>query len=209
MAYVPNSIYFILFYFASNLDPSPLVVSRNMSLPTSQNLTLSSRETASRPRVGYTPSFDGVLNNGESWIARRRASEASLKPGNTSGRDVDSQQAAKASGIQEEREDGSSQKLDANIDDQSTYFSSSPQVLSEELQRFVLATDTHEPFKSPQGSQLSRTESPPETSYIRERIEALPPPGLLDLLAIEWSYKDPTGQIQGEELSVRDQQFAK
>jgi PERQ amino acid-rich with GYF domain-containing protein len=154
--------------------------------------------------VGYTPSFDGVLNNGESWVARRRTSEASLKPGNTLGRDVvDSLQGPKASGIQEEREDSSGQKPKSTIEDHSPYLSSSPHMLSDEPQ-FLLATDVHEPFA--QGRQLPRKESPSATLYPHERT---PPPGLLDLLAVEWCYKDPTGQIQGEESRARDQQFAK
>jgi PERQ amino acid-rich with GYF domain-containing protein len=193
---------FYLFYFVSNLDPTTLTVSRNPSLPTLQTPVISSRETA-RPRVGYTPSFDGVLNNGESWVARRRASEASLKLGNTLGRDV--VDASKVSGIHEEREDGSGHKLEVTIEDQSPYLSSSPHVLSEEPHQFLLATDVHEPLT--QGSQLPRKESPSATLYVHERTS--PPPGLLDLLAIEWSYKDPTGQIQGKESDARDQQFAK
>lgn len=166
-----------------------------------QNPAISS---IARPRVGYTPSFDGVLNNGESWVARRRASEASLKSGNTLGRDVvDSQQCSKASGIQEEREDSSGQKPKSTIETQSPYLSSSPHVLSEEPQ-FLLGAEVHEPFA--QGSQLSRKESPSAILYAHERTS---PPGLLDLLAVEWSYKDPTGQIQGEESRARDRQFAK
>lgn len=146
--------------------------------------------------MGYTPSFDGVLNNGESWVARRRTSEASLKSGNALGRDVqvvDSQQGSKASGIQEEREDSSCQKPKSTIEDHSPYLSSSPHILSDEPQ-FLHAVDVHEPFA--QGRQLPRRESPSGTLYAYERT---PPPGLLDLLAVEWSYKDPTGQIQGEE----------
>lgn len=197
------------FIFPPILDPTTLVVSRNPP-PTLQNPAQTSRETTSRPRVGYTPSFDGVLNNGESWVARRRASEASLKSGNAQGRDVvESQQAAKASGIQEESEDASGQKLQANIEDQSPYLSSSSYVLSEEPHQFVLGNGAHEPFKLSQNSQLPRKESPSSTVCVHERIEAPPPPGLLDLLAVEWSYKDPTGQIQGKELSTLDQLFAK
>jgi PERQ amino acid-rich with GYF domain-containing protein len=178
-----------------------LAVSRNPSLSTVQNSAISS---TARPRVGYTPNFDGVLNNGESWVARRRASDASLISGNTLGRDVvDSQQGSKASRIQEEREDSSGQKPKSTIEDHSPYLSSPPHVLSEEPQ-FLLATDVHEPFAH--GSELPRKDSPSATLYAHERT---PPPGLLDLLAVEWSYKDPTGQIQGEESRARDQQFAK
>ena len=178
-----------------------MAVSRNPSLSTVQSPAISS---TARPRVGYTPSFDGILNNGESWVARRRASEASLRSGNTLGRDaVDSQQCSKASGIQEEREDSSSQNPKSTIEDHSPYLSSSPHVLPEEPQ-YLLATDVHEPFA--QGSQFPRKESPSATLYAHEHT---PPPGLLDLLAVEWSYKDPTGQIQGEDPRARDQQLAK
>ena len=147
--------------------------------------------------MAYTPSFDGILNNGESWVARRRASETSLKSGNTPGRDV-----AKASGIQEEKEDNPGQKPEADIEDRSPNLSSSPHVLSEEPHQSVVVSNAHEHFKLPQDSQLSRNE------YVHEPIEA-PPPGLLDLLSVEWSYKDPTGQIQGRELSACHQQLSK
>ena len=174
-----------------------MAVSRNPSLSTQQSPAISS---AARPRVGYTPSFDGVLNNGESWVARRRTSEASLKLENTLGRDVvDSHQGPKASGIQEEREDSSGQKPE----DHSPYLSSPPHVLSEEPQ-FLLPTNVHEPFA--QGRQLPQRESPSAILYAHEHT---PPPGLLDLSAVEWCYKDPTGQIQGEKSRARDHQFAK
>lgn len=191
----------ILFYFSPKLDPTALAVSRNPTLSTQQNPAISS---TARTRVGYTPSFDGVLNNGESWVARRRTSEASLKSGNTLGRDVvDSQQGSKASGIQEERDDSSGQMAKTTNEDHSPYLPSSPHILSDEPQ-FLHATDVHEPFA--QVGQLPRRESPPATFYAHERT---PPPGLLDLSAVEWSYKDPTGQIQGEELRAHDRQFAK
>ncbi|KAF7367313.1 GYF domain-containing protein [Mycena sanguinolenta] len=51
---------------------------RKLSLSSTQG-PMSPRDTAlpsPRTRLGHTPTFDGVLNGGESWVARRRASEA-------------------------------------------------------------------------------------------------------------------------------------
>ncbi|KAJ7169427.1 hypothetical protein C8R46DRAFT_1264215 [Mycena filopes] len=56
---------------------------RKLSLSSTQ-VPLSPRDAAlpsPRTRLGHTPTFDGVLNGGESWVARRRASEAKLVAG--------------------------------------------------------------------------------------------------------------------------------
>ncbi|KAL0576818.1 kinesin-like protein, partial [Marasmius crinis-equi] len=57
-------------------DQAPTLAPRKLSLSGQQPLG-SPRDVGlpSPRRLGHTPSFDGVLNGGESWVARRRASE--------------------------------------------------------------------------------------------------------------------------------------
>lgn len=144
---------------------------------------MSPREASPRTKVGYTPSFDGVLNNGDSWVARRRT-EASMKTGNTPGREAsEKQQGPRSSGILEERED-------IKQEDSSFFTTSSPQARQYSAVVGGLdsgtSTNHHDGF-TPNGSINSRAYG----------ADIGPPPGLIDLAAIEWSYKDPTGQIQG------------
>ena len=144
---------------------------------------MSPREASPRTKVGYTPSFDGVLNNGDSWVARRRT-EASTKTGNGPGREVsENQQGSRSSGILEEKED-------LKQEDSSFLTTSSSQArqYSAVVGGLDSGTSTDHPDGfTPNGSINSRVYG----------ADIGPPPGLIDLAAVEWSYKDPTGQVQG------------
>lgn len=141
-----------------------------------------------RARVGYTPNFDGVLNNGDSWVARRRASEASLKSG-TATRDTGGEQVldGKAPEIREEEEDGNHElRKDNGNEPPSTPGESSSKAISDGIgfqdnniraDMTQLSIDTYNQLSEPANNG--------------------PPPGIPDLASIEWSYKDPSGQIQG------------
>ncbi|KAF7320163.1 GYF domain-containing protein [Mycena kentingensis (nom. inval.)] len=94
-----------------------------------------------RTRFGHTPGFDGVLNGGESWVARRRLSEAKAA---NAARDPETHE-ARTTDIREEDEDPPKQ---------------SP-------------PPAQEPAKQPE------------------------PPSQEVLAAVEWSYLDPQGQLQG------------
>ncbi|KAF8167830.1 hypothetical protein B0H34DRAFT_683221 [Crassisporium funariophilum] len=178
-------------------DPAMLVIPRKPSLSTLQTVALSPRDAPARTRVGYTPSFDGVLNSGESWVARRRASEASMKLGNASGRDViDNLQHTQGSGILEEKEGKNGSNLQLDHEGEGSYFPSSPNVVNERSRHHtpmgVASDKLNMANNHPHINKL-----PSSTVYGQERVEAGPPAGLVDLNAVEWSYKDPTGQIQG------------
>lgn len=155
-----------------------------------------------RTRVGYTPSFDGVLNNGESWVARRRASEASLKSGVGPSRDVNGEHShdGKASEIREEEEDHGSAAPTRNgqVRNNLRQPSPSPRVdtsasggaISSENQSIGIEAGIAQMSLGTNSS--NGLDSPGGTATIPG-----PPPGLLDVAAVEWSYKDPSGQVQG------------
>lgn len=156
-----------------------------------------------RTRVGgHTPGFDGVLGGGDSWVARRRASEASLKAGVVS-RESSGDHDGKTLEIPEEAEEevlnGSGQTK--HIPDGSA-------------QNQPLATSGTDPAASngalPKGSTVPGTGNldssmkhlsmNPNDSFVPDGNAAAangPPPGLVDYASVEWSYKDPSGQVQG------------
>lgn len=179
-------------------DQSPAPIPRKQSLSSLQQPLMTPRDAAvpsPRNRVGFTPNFDGVLNGGDSWVARRRASETSLRSGVGTSRDQGDQIDSKASEIREEEEDGG-RHLQAPEHVQEKQDVSRPH-----------ATSTTAP------SQCNNTTSLPDGqidmahpsigangSIVPEPVDNLtngPPPGLLDLASVEWSYKDPSGQVQG------------
>lgn len=147
-----------------------------------------------RTRVGYTPSFDGVLNGGEPWVARRRASEASQRPGGNPTSFVgEGDTHERTEGIKEEREEENDERrplqdpspggldnnssLENELGGQSTKGASS---LVHGVGSLSLNTNIPSPV-----------DGPPKHPGIGA------PPGLGDLGNIEWSYKDPTGTVQG------------
>lgn len=129
------------------------------------------------------------MSSGDSWVARRRASEASLKSGAGPSRDGggDTPQDVKTSEIREEEEDPNQLPI-----------------------RNMRLDESHQ--NSAIGSQADGKESAlPEVQGLGAHqspgINGTTTPGSLggsvsnagtpDLAAVEWSYKDPQGQIQG------------
>ncbi|KAF8061015.1 hypothetical protein FPV67DRAFT_1632041 [Lyophyllum atratum] len=169
------------------------------TIPRKQSLSslqpASPREAAlpsPRRASGYTSGFDGILSSGDSWVARRRASEASLKAGAGMSREGggDYQLDSKASNIREEEEDashrpaGNSRSTDAPREANRT---TDPQLTDPSGQRAiagVAALSLGSNGASVLGSVNNSTNSVPATAA-------------LDLANVEWSYKDPSGQIQG------------
>jgi len=146
---------------------------------------MSPREASPRTKVGYTPSFDGVFNNGDSWAARRRT-DVSVKTGNGPGREApEKQQGSRSSGIHEEKE-----HTKQSGENNSFFAISSPQ--ARQYSAVVGGMDC--------GTSLDRRDGFASNGSVNSRaygVDMGPPPGLMDLAAIEWSYKDPTGQVQG------------
>jgi PERQ amino acid-rich with GYF domain-containing protein len=150
---------------------------------------------APRNRVGFTPNFDGVLNSGDSWVARRRASESSLKAGVGTSRDQGDQLDNKASEIQEEEEDGGQQHQSqehgeekSGVSQQHATSITGPSQSSNNVSLLdgqTVATD------------MARLSIGANDSTVKNITSNGPPPSIPDLASVEWSYKDPSGQIQG------------
>ncbi|KAF9473191.1 hypothetical protein BDN70DRAFT_886092 [Pholiota conissans] len=176
-------------------DPAVLGLPRKPSLSALQAPAVSPRDVSPRTRVGYTSSFDGVLNSGESWIARRRPVETLVKAGNVASRETVE---IKASEIREENEEEQRIGSDAQQENQA-YFLSSPHLRTEEPQQYDAAGVAPDNSGSVVPATLVPPNGPPNSNQCANNthIGVGPPPGLVDLAAVEWSYKDPTGQIQG------------
>ncbi|KIK70410.1 hypothetical protein GYMLUDRAFT_32416 [Collybiopsis luxurians FD-317 M1] len=170
----------------------PSLTPRKLSL-TGQPPLLSPREAgmpSPRGRLGHTPGFDGVLNGGDSWVARRRASEgivtkASANPARDPGEDP------KEVEIREEDEEN-------NPDSQSK---PEPQPGPNDKENSIvsgLVLERPDNIESTIAQMAidapgqSATNSPASTS-----ASIGPPPPGIDLANVEWSYLDPQGQVQG------------
>jgi PERQ amino acid-rich with GYF domain-containing protein len=153
---------------------------RKLSLSSTQ-APLSPRDAAlpsPRTRFGHTPTFDGVLNGGESWVARRRASEAKAV-----ARDTDHHE-GRGSEIREEDED-------ANPD-------SGSNAIPQEIPQ-ATASPSHDP---PASTQPKTGDGSPHVQNGSDSVGSAvpngPPPGIRDLASVQWSYLDPQGQLQGQ-----------
>ncbi|GLB36523.1 putative GYF domain containing protein [Lyophyllum shimeji] len=177
-------------------DQPTLTIPRKQSFSSLQ--PASPREAAvpsPRRGSGYTSGFDGVLGGGDVWAARRRASEASLKAGTgaapQSGGDTSVD--GRALDIREEEEDtrqgpdGNSQ-TSANSQDPNSTTTSQPTVSS--------VSDGHDATVEMASLSLGANSSnlPGSLSAPPNSVPVVPP---VDPATVEWSYKDPSGQIQG------------
>jgi len=189
-------------------DPPPPTMPRKLSLSTGQAPLTSPRDIglpSPRTRVGLTPTFDGVLNGGESWVARRRTSEGLLRAGGSgTSRDLggEYQQDGKGSEIREEEENGHVVERKGEVHDkpsahqpsQSPHPDTSPSggdaskesILPENLTRNMGL------------AHLSLTGNCPSVDSLTSGSVIGSPPGLPDLASVEWSYLDPQGQVQGK-----------
>ncbi|KAK7064621.1 GYF domain-containing protein [Favolaschia claudopus] len=164
-----------------------LTAPRKLSLSNTQG-PMSPRDAAlpsPRTRIGHTPTFDGVLNGGESWLARRRASEAKA-----AARDTDPHEAPTLE-IREEDEDTSATADSTNV--------GATQGLSKDTAPPPLPDPA--PASSQSKTATDRTSYSPHVPNGSDPAPAPvqngPPPGIQDLATVEWSYLDPQGQLQG------------
>ncbi|KAJ7655269.1 hypothetical protein DFH06DRAFT_496661 [Mycena polygramma] len=162
-----------------------------LSAPLPRKLSLSSTQTplsprdaalpSPRTRLGHTPTFDGVLNGGESWVSRRRASEAKAV-GNAS-RDAE----ARGPEIREEDEDPNPNSGGKSVPHEIPQATASP------------SPDPPPPAPQPKtGDRVSQSPQVQNGSGLGGSVVPNgPPPGILDLASVQWSYLDPQGQLQG------------
>ncbi|KAJ3983366.1 hypothetical protein F5890DRAFT_1442875 [Lentinula detonsa] len=168
----------------------PPLLPRKLSL-SSQAPNNNSRESgmpSPRGRLGHTPGFDGVLNGGDSWVARRRASEG-LVPKAPANSARDPGEDHKELEIREEDEEinpDSKPNPDPQLVPKDTTQSTSSVIAMQKPDKI----DSGVALDVPGTHSISS--SPASTS-----ASIGLPPGIVDLSSIEWSYLDPQGQVQG------------
>jgi len=144
-------------------------------------------QPSSRTLVAYASGFDGVLNGGDSWVTKRRSTEASQKLGTNLGAESDGD---RTEGIKEEMEEENSgsrfvQSSLSEMHDNSPFLSH--EVDGSQIDVGSLAGGV---------GQLSlNTNISNPVDNVQNHSSFGAPPGLVN---VEWSYKDPTGTIQGE-----------
>ncbi|KAI0793291.1 hypothetical protein C8Q75DRAFT_889367 [Abortiporus biennis] len=169
-------------------DQVPLTLPRKPSMSSIQGSSVSTRDAplpSPRVRVGVS-GFDGVLS--DSWSSKRRASEALSKPGGKTDKEGEG-----ASGVGDSRkigEEGTDKPGNLNGVDPPVKEPGIDQRPNGE------ANGSGIPSKAPSAPAATQTNA--TTSTAESAPPAGPPPGLgIDFAALEWSYLDPQGHIQG------------
>ncbi|OJA20426.1 hypothetical protein AZE42_09467, partial [Rhizopogon vesiculosus] len=187
-------------------DQTPLAVPRKLSVSNIQgSLPPSTRDgtlISPRTRIGsFTSGFDGVLNGGDSWMARRRTSESMLKasPGILpEGREED----VKEPTAKEVENTGVTQNQSgpSGASQQSPPISDAlpPDTTRDSPnQQFALHADSVASHIAGMSlAEKERTNTNFHPNPVVDTPMVGPPPGL-DPASIEWSYLDPQGQVQG------------
>ncbi|KAG6885523.1 hypothetical protein C0993_000519 [Termitomyces sp. T159_Od127] len=165
----------------------------SVTIPRKQSLSAlqpaSPRDAAASPRrgPGYSPGFDGVLGGNDAWVARRR-SEVSSKSSASISRESGDQPESRPSDIRENPEPNENERPgDAHDPDHTT----------------ASKVSSHDP------PLVDGQDAPVEAARLSLNVNGTNSPGPLnesvsaisattvDLAAVEWSYKDPSGQVQG------------
>ncbi|KAG6891097.1 hypothetical protein C0995_014187 [Termitomyces sp. Mi166 len=163
----------------------------SLTIPRKQSLSslqpASPRDAVPSPRRGS--GFDGVLGGNDTWMARRRASEASLKASAGVAREggADHQSESKTSDIREEEEnheENEDERPGGEMDDPERTTASQGAGNPLPVDRQDATTEmAHLSLNAIGGSLNNSVSASPATT--------------VDLAAVEWSYKDPSGQVQG------------
>ncbi|KAG2350609.1 hypothetical protein BDR05DRAFT_954714 [Suillus weaverae] len=189
-------------------DQPPLTLPRKLSVSNTQGGSPRDGALPSpRTRIGgFASGFDGVLNGGDSWMARRRASESVLKAGGTSTgtRPESREEDAKGHNIKEVEEEHSVQNTALQPSPSGTsQLSPIPSSVPPDTtsnspsQRSALSADSVAHRMT--GMSLDENERTNENFHpnpVADSLTTGPPPGL-DPASIEWSYLDPQGHVQG------------
>jgi PERQ amino acid-rich with GYF domain-containing protein len=195
-----------------------LTIPRKLSLSSTQGPLGSPRDSSlpsPRTRGPHTPGFDGILNSGDTWVSRRRASESGtrLNLGATPRADGDDEpQSTSSLKIDEEEEEQHrhSESIDPPVSQKK---GASPQDLSppsgDSLQEPKL-TDVDNTVSSPANGNEGPASSTLHTATHPVAADGLPVQPLTNSVSatpssqlvpnpasVEWSYLDPQGQVQG------------
>jgi PERQ amino acid-rich with GYF domain-containing protein len=210
---------------ANPIDQPAQTMPRKLSLSSPQGPLGSPRDSglpSPRTRGPLAPGFDGILNSGETWVSRRRASESGtrLSSGVAPRADDDAeQQSASRLKIDEQEEElyRHSESIDTpdllgdNVSPQSL---SAPSGNSQGPEPFVVDNAA-----SPSMNGTERPTSPtfhsPTHSAPAESIPAQPLANSTPVTAasqpvtnpasIEWTYLDPQGHVQGKTQPLPNQ----
>jgi len=197
------------------IDQPALTIPRKLSLSSTQGPLGSPRDSglpSPRTRGPLNPGFDGILNSGETWVSRRRASESGtrLNPGATTRTDGDDEpQSASRHRIDEEEEEQHrhSESIDppgplgqsASSQDSGLPTGDSPQE-PEQSDFHNIVSSSVNGAEGPTGSTPHTAPHPfaadgqPSTNTV-PAISASQP--TTNPTSVEWSYLDPQGLVQG------------
>ncbi|KAI0063184.1 hypothetical protein BV25DRAFT_1990965 [Artomyces pyxidatus] len=190
-------------------DQPTLAIPRKLSLSAAQGPLSSPRESgipSPRTRGPLTPGFDGILNGGETWTSRRRASESASKAPNLNAvRDAGDTELSGASRtkIEEESEEPLRSDTGRREQGQNGHQESASGQFTQ--QSDASRTSEDPPPSNTNGlDRLSLNEQQPAIQPSASgglqggsELANSGPQGIPDAASIEWSYLDPQGQVQG------------
>jgi len=193
------------------LDQPTLGTPRKLSVSGLQQPLVSPRDSAPPPPRGRNGSgFDGVLGSGESWNMRRRGSETRPRIGGSAVRDSGGF-GVQADEISEMRLKGEADEVQGSdradkptILDKAPITQSSPQRDQQDDGAFQRTEAGHAHGQNQlidgSGQHLSNipsaTMTSPEPTTTQSQVPNVA--GLTDPAAIEWSYLDTQGIVQGK-----------
>lgn len=190
-------------------------IPRKLSLSSTQGPLGSPRDgslPSPRTRGPVAPSFDGILNSGETWVSRRRASESGtrLNSGATRG-DGDTEPQSgnrlKIDEVEEEQQRHSESRPDSTDKNPPQNSGSSPGDSPQGTTMPVNDGANSSPMNDPDGSTTFHGVTRPPAQV---PMDSLPAHSLANPVpvtaasqhvsnpaSVEWSYLDPQGQVQG------------
>jgi PERQ amino acid-rich with GYF domain-containing protein len=198
------------------IDQPALTIPRKLSLSSTQGPLGSPRDSglpSPRTRGPLNPGFDGILNSGETWVSRRRASE--------SGTRLNSGATTRAEG-DDEPQSASRLKIDEEEEEEEHLHSESidpPDPLGQSAASRDLSLPTGNSLLEPEQSDIHNAVSSPMNGSegpTSSTLHTAPHPLAADdqpstntvpatsasqpatnPAGIEWSYLDPQGLVQG------------
>lgn len=201
------------------LDQPSLSLPRKLSVSSLNGPLHSPREGAlpsPRTRGGFSPGFDGILSAGDSWMARRRTSDATRPGGLSAARDNSSGEGRKGGDIKEEEEEEGKGGLpsvgDGQPNNPGDLYAASPVIadhggqlaLIDQGQGLAGNSVSHDLARGVGNMAISRNADQPyigPTNGNRAGLSVAqryaPMPTAVDLASVEWSYIDPQGATQG------------
>lgn len=179
---------------------------RKQSLSSGQSPLASPRDNTPRTRIGFVPSFDGVLSAGDSWLARRKAADGLSKSTSGSRGDSVDEVDSKTTEIKEEEisdiattphsegKPESNQRSTPQQSDSSSVIGEA----SEELASQTANMNIHGVPSESDDQNIRNVLAGKEAASALILDHTLSTPSQSDLANVEWSYLDPQGNVQGK-----------